>query len=83
MIRTQTQAGFGKDHTATTSYQRVASSVIEMLEELSAQIIKRTGQLTAQDAAHSKTRTSKNKSRLSRKDMWHKHRVSHSGKKDL
>jgi len=68
---------------ATTSYQRVASSVIEMLEELSAQVIKRTVQLTAQDADYSKNSTSKNKSRRSRKDMWHKHRVSHSGRKEL
>ena len=77
------QAGFGKDHMATTSYQRVASSVIEMLEELSAQVIKRTVQLTGQDVAHSKKSTSRNKDRRSRKDMWHKHRVSHSGKKEL
>jgi hypothetical protein len=67
----------------TTSYQRVASSVIEMLEELSAQVIKRAVQLTAQDAARSKKSKNRSKSRRSRKDMWHEHRVSHSGKKDL
>ncbi len=68
---------------ATTSYQRVASSMIQILEELSAQVIKRTVQLTTEDAARSKKSKNRSKSRRSRNDMWHEHHVSHRGKKDL
>lgn len=69
---------------ATTSYQRVASSMIQILEELSAQVIKQTVQLTRQDAARSKqSKKNRSKSRRSRKDMCHEHHVSHRGKKDL
>lgn len=60
---------------ATTSYQRVASSVVEMLEELRAQVMKRHVQLTAQDASPSKH----GKGRESR-DLRHKHRVARTGK---
>lgn len=60
---------------ATTSYQRVASSVVEMLEELRAQIMKRNVQLTAQDASpskHGKGRRSRNRR--------HEHRVTRTDK---
>ena len=66
-----------------TSYKRVASSVVEMLEELRAQVIKRTVQLTAQDAAPSKKGKGRNKRRKSREDIWHRHRMRPSGVKKL
>ena len=50
------------------SYHRVVSSVVEMLEELSAQVMKRNVQLTTQTVSPSK----KGKGKRSRK-TWHEH----------
>jgi hypothetical protein len=51
-----------------TSYHRVASSVVEMLEELSAQVLKRHVHLTTQTVSPSK----KDKGKRSR-EKWHEH----------
>ena len=51
-----------------TSYHRVASAVVEMLKELSTQVMKRNVQLTTQPVSPSK----KGKGERSRK-TWHKH----------
>ena len=46
------QSGFEEECMLNTSYQRLASIIVEMLEELSAQVIKRNVQLTAQAFPH-------------------------------
>jgi len=56
------------------SYHRVVSSVVEMLEGLSAQVIKRNVQFTTHTASPSK----KGKGKRSR-EKWHEHDTREKG----